>query len=75
MHSHKMINLEWSDLDDGLLSAFIARDIYKNKKFNENLNNNMQDIVEYNYIDCKALHLILNYIRDYLSNKIDYCKI
>jgi hypothetical protein len=66
MHFHKMIELEWSDLDDGLLSAFIARDIYKNKNFNENLNNNMQDIVEYNYIDCKALFLILNFIRDYL---------
>jgi hypothetical protein len=72
MHAYKMINLEWSDLDDGLLSAFIARDIYKNKNLNESLNNNMQDIVEYNYIDCKALHLILNYIRKYLVDKIDY---
>jgi hypothetical protein len=68
MHLHKMIDLTWSDLDDGLLSAFIAKDIYKNFahdiKFN---NNNMQDIVEYNYIDCKALYLILVYIRHYLT--------
>ena len=65
MNSHKLINLEWSDLDDGLLSAFIARDIYKNKNKNIKLNNqNMEDIVEYNYIDCKALYLILDYIRN-----------
>jgi hypothetical protein len=63
LHSHKLIKLEWPDLDDGLLSAFIARDIYKKLTLTENLNNNMQDIVEYNYIDCKALHLILNCIR------------
>lgn len=70
MHSHKMIDLMWSDLDDGLLSAFIAKDIYKNFNHNNNSNNdNMQDIVEYNYIDCKALYLILIYIRQYLSNK------
>ena len=70
MHSHKMIDLMWSDLDDGLLSAFIAKDIYKNLNHNNNLNNdNMQDIVEYNYIDCKALYLILIYIRHYLSKK------
>ena len=57
----------WSDLDDGLLSAFIAKDIYKNVIFdNDSNNNNMQDIVEYNYIDCKALYLILVYIRCYV---------
>ena len=67
MHSHKMIDLMWSDLDDGLLSAFIAKDIYKNVIFdNDSNNNNMQDIVEYNYIDCKALYLILVYIRCYV---------
>lgn len=71
LHSHKLIKLEWPDLDDGLLSAFIARDIYKNLMLNENLNNNMQDIVEYNYVDCKALHLILNYIRSCIMVNID----
>jgi hypothetical protein len=64
MHSYKMINLEWSDLDDGLLSTFIAKDIYKNIKTDLNNNVNMQDIIEYNYIDCKALYLILMYIRN-----------
>lgn len=68
MYSYKMIDLMWSDLDDGLLSAFIAKDIYKNLNSGINLNNNnMQNIIEYNYIDCKALYLILIYIR---TNKI-----
>jgi len=67
MHSHNMIELMWPDLDDGLLSAFIAKDIYKCFTHDNNSNNNnMQDIVEYNYIDCKALYLILTYIRHYL---------
>ncbi len=69
LHTHKLIKLEWPDLDDGLLSAFIARDIYKNLTLTENLNNNMQDIVEYNYIDCKALYLILNCIRSYIISQ------
>jgi hypothetical protein len=72
MNNKNMIEMKWPDLDDGLLSAFIARDIYKNNPndFNNpndpnNIvnNNNMQDIVEYNYIDCKALYLILKFIR------------
>ena len=68
MYSYKMIQLMWSDLDDGLLSAFIAKDIYKNLNSGIDLNNNnMQNIIEYNYIDCKALYLILIYIR---TNKI-----
>lgn len=66
LHAHKLINLEWSDLDDGLLSAFIAKDIYKNNYDNIDLSNqNMEDIIEYNYIDCKALYLILRNIRSY----------
>jgi hypothetical protein len=65
MNSHKLIKLEWSELDDGLLSAFIARDIYKNNSKNTKLNSqNMEDIVEYNFIDCKALYLILDYMRN-----------
>jgi hypothetical protein len=69
MNSYKMINLTWPDLDDGLLSAFIAKDIYKKINLDiDSNNNNMQDIVEYNYIDCKALYLILTFIRNHLSN-------
>lgn len=65
LNYHKFIKLEWPELDDGLLSAFIAKDIYK-KTSNipiEN-NNNMTDIIEYNYIDCKALYCILDFLRN-----------
>lgn len=65
LNTHKLIKLEWSDLDDGLLSAFVAKDIYKNEIESEKNNTNMIDIVEYNFIDCKALYLLLNLIRTY----------
>jgi len=66
LNSHKLIDLEWPELDDGLLSAFKTRDIYKNNQDNVNTNNkNMEEIVEYNFIDCKALYLLLNFIRNF----------
>lgn len=55
------INLSWSDLDDGLLSSFIARDIYNNVEINSC--DNMYHIIEYNYIDCKALYKIIEWMR------------
>jgi hypothetical protein len=69
MHNYKMIDLVWPDLDDGLLSAFIASDIYKENNVNvKSSNNNMHDIIEYNYIDCKALYCILTFIRNHNTN-------
>lgn len=64
LNSHNQINLSWSDLDDGLLSSFIARDIYMNKNSYTNSNSNMYNIIEYNYIDCKALHELLIWMRN-----------
>jgi hypothetical protein len=67
MHNHKLIDLEWPELDDGLLSMFMAKDVYKNSD-NINVNNkNMKNIVEYNFIDCKALFVILDYLRNNAS--------
>ena len=61
LNEYNEINLAWSDLDDGLLSSFIARDIYYNQ--NNNSNDDMFNIIEYNYIDCKALFKILEWMR------------
>lgn len=61
LNEFKQINLSWSELDDGLLSSFIARDIYIG--INLNSNNEMYNIIEYNYIDCKALFKILEWMR------------
>ncbi len=61
LNNYGLINLSWSDLDDGLLSSFIARDIYTG--INLKHNNDMYFIIEYNYIDCKALHLLLEWMR------------
>jgi hypothetical protein len=55
------IKLKWSALDDGLLSSFIARDIYNDAC--DNSNKEMYSIIEYNYIDCKALYLLLEWMR------------
>jgi hypothetical protein len=64
LNEHKLINIKWPDLEDGLLSSFMAKDIYEHND-NKNKNNFIIDITEYNYIDCKSLDYILNFIRNY----------
>ena len=62
LNKHNLINLNWTDLDDGLLSSFIAeREIYIDNNIDIN---NIIDIVEYNYIDCLALNKILEWMRN-----------
>ena len=58
-----MIKLSWPELDDGLLSSFKARDIYTGKMDLSDQIDTMINIVEYNHIDCVALHKILEWIR------------
>ena len=65
LNEYGEINLTWSDLDDGLLSSFIARDIYLNKILSSK--STMYEIIEYNYIDCKALYLILIWMRNQIK--------
>ncbi len=65
LNKYKYINLNWNDLDDGLLSSFIASDIYNGKTDA----NKMFEIIEYNYVDCYALYVLLNFIRDYIDGK------
>ena len=75
MNKYELINLSWSDLDDGLLSSFIARDIYVGNNLdmqndqNDQINTTMYDIIEYNYIDCKALYLLLNWMRKTVAHE------
>jgi hypothetical protein len=66
LNSHKLLDLCWPELDDGLLSSFIAKQIYQyNTNSNISKNKEMEDIVEYNFIDCKALYELLIFIRKY----------
>ncbi len=67
LNAHGMVGLEWPELDDGLLSSFIAKDIYlsKNKYTNKEVEN-MINIVEYNYIDCLALDKLIVWMRNYV---------
>jgi hypothetical protein len=64
MCEYNFIDLKWPDLEDGLLSSFMAKDIYENND-KHNKNNFIIDITEYNYIDCKTMYNILNFIRNY----------
>lgn len=65
LNSHGLINLVWPELDDGLLSSFIAKDIYeKVEKNNIKSVFNMINIVEYNYIDCMAISKLLVWMRN-----------
>lgn len=73
LNEYSYIKIKWSDLDDGLLSSFIARDIYDNnliKPSTETDSLSMIDIVEYNYIDCRALYELILWMRSYV--KISY---
>lgn len=62
MKKHDFIDIEWSDLEDGLLSSLMAKKIYEENE--EDKNNFIVDITEYNCIDCKSLYEILNFIRE-----------
>ena len=60
LYKHKLVSIQWTDLNDALLSVFIAKDIYnKRVPFDEYI----KQIIEYNEIDCKALYELLNLIR------------
>ena len=75
LNSHKQLDLVWPELDDGLLSSFIAKDIYfyddfkTDSKTDLKTNNtnsyvfNMINIVEYNYVDCIAIYKLLEWMR------------
>lgn len=61
------IDIVWPELDDGLLSSFIARDIYYSKS--EEPDKQMYDIVKYNWIDCKAMWILIDWMRNCVNKK------
>ena len=65
LNKYGLLQLKWPELDDGLLSSFIAKSIYKGE-INNLQNNNIINITEYNYIDCIALNKILVWMRSNL---------
>jgi len=67
MDEYGMIDVRWGEeLQDGLLSAFLARDLYENRDKENNID--FESIIRYNMIDCKAVREILRYIREYIKN-------
>lgn len=57
------IKIEWEYLDDGLLSSFIAKEIYTNPNSNLDVNKNIYEIIKYNLIDCKAMLELIKWMR------------
>jgi hypothetical protein len=65
LNEYDFINIKWNKLDDGLLSMFMANEIYKNTYDNKQSNDKMKSLIEYNEIDCKTLQVLLKFIREY----------
>jgi hypothetical protein len=57
-----LIAIEWDDLDSGLDSMVIAKNIYTEINF-KNKNEEMEKIIKYNEIDCLGVYKILNCFR------------
>ena len=65
MKKHGMIETEWTEeLNDGFSSMKYAREAYQNRDWQI-----MQQIYNYNEVDCKVLYEIFNYIYDNFSQK------
>lgn len=62
LHNHKLLDIQWDELDSGLLSSFIAQDIYE---YQTHVNNNkhMCELIEYNKIDCVVMCKLLEFMR------------
>ena len=72
LNEYNLLSLKWDDLDDGLLSSYKAHSIYEcsispfdymqditiNSKISE-----LNAIIKYNEIDCKAVSLLLQLVR------------
>jgi hypothetical protein len=65
LNKYNLLKLQWPKLDDGLLSSFMAKEIY-DSNLNNNNTNKMINIVEYNYIDCIALFKLLTWMNNYI---------
>ena len=65
LNEYNFINIKWNKLDDGLLSMFMANEIYKNTYDNKQSNEKIKSLIEYNEIDCKTLQVLLKFIREF----------
>ena len=65
LNFYNYIDIKWNKLDDGLLSMFIAAEIYKNNYNKKQSNDKMKSLIEYNEIDCKTLQILLKFIREF----------
>jgi hypothetical protein len=60
LNEYGMIEIRWEEIEDGLMSSFMAHDYYEEEKKGINF----ESIIRYNMKDCKALKEILRCIRE-----------
>lgn len=72
LNEYDLLSLKWDELDDGLLSSYKAHDIYENNiypfDYIPDISMNLKlvelnSIIKYNEIDCKAVFLLLQLVR------------
>ncbi len=70
MYTNKMIKTTWveSSCLSGLDALYWALQLYKNNnKLNTELQHIMNDVIQYNKVDCQVLFEILNYLRKHYA--------
>lgn len=64
MYDNKMINIRWnSSIQDGLTALAYGLYYYVHKKYNIEKEDIINEIEEYNKVDCETLYHIISYIR------------
>ncbi len=75
LNEYNLLSLKWDELDDGLLSSYKAHNIYENAispfDYMQDITINskiseLNSIIKYNEIDCKAVFLLLQLIHSYV---------
>ena len=63
LNEYKFLDLKWNELNDGYLSAILAKNLYLGYEEYTNKIKLLKEIITYNEIDCKAIYEVLKLIR------------
>jgi len=63
LNEYKMLDIKWNELNDGYLSAIMAKNLYLGYEEELRKNKLLNEIILYNEVDCKAIYSLLDFIR------------
>ena len=65
-YKNKLISIKWNERKNAEVAMKEASKYYRNKKNNTQVKDEdeMEDIIDYNKIDCEVLYEIVEYLRD-----------